>query len=125
MFITFICGYDRFEHENTVYYNPGSLARTSREERKPKAAIFTIDRFLNSWDINIDEFFPICEEHPFPDEKPEEVKVSDEMDSSDYIESFEKFKSESKDIFERLEKVGLEHNIDKEILEYIKSKQGK
>lgn len=117
------CGYGRFEHEGTVYYNPGSLARTSREDRKPKCAVIELTPFMNRWDVTIEEYFPFCQDHPFPEEK-EEVEKPEEMDSSDYIESFEKFKSESKDIFERLEKVGNEHGIDREILEYIKSKQG-
>lgn len=114
-------GFEKTESEGTVFYNPGSLARTSRESRKPKAAVVTLEPFMNTWNVSIEEFFPKSEEFPFP-EQEEEITVSDEQDSEEYIAAFEKFKAESSNIFERLEKVGKEHGIDPEVLEYIKSK---
>ena len=112
------CGYPQTRVNNTVFYNPGSLARTSREERLPKCCIVE----LSDGDVAIQEFLPECEQFPFP-EKEEEIKVDEKkQDSEEYIEAFEKFKSETKDIFERLEKVGNEFGVDKKILEYIKSK---
>lgn len=115
-------GFEQTEIENTVYYNPGSLARTSREKRKPKAAVIEMTPFMNEWSINIKEFFPKCEEFPFPEAETADITVSDQQDSEEYIEAFEKFKAESTDIIERLEQVGKHHNIDSEVLEYIKSK---
>lgn len=118
------CGFDYTRINDTVFYNPGSLARTERTERKPKCAIITLQPWMTDWMIDIEEFFPHCEDYPFPKEETSEVKVSDQQDSEEYIEAFEKFKSETKDIIERLEKVGEHHKIDKEVLEYIKSKRG-
>ena len=117
------CGFDRVDADGTVYYNPGSLARTSREERKPKCALIEMSPFMGGWDVQIEEFFPECDEYPFP-EQQEEIKVEVKpQDSEEYIEAFEKFKSETKDIYERLEKAGGELGIDKEVLEYIKSRK--
>lgn len=115
-------GFEQTEIEGTIYYNPGSLARTCREDRKPKAAVIEILPLLNEWNINIQEFFPKCEAFPFPEIETPEITVSNQQDSEKYIEAFEKFKVESSDIIERLEQVGKHHNIDEEILEYIKSK---
>lgn len=118
-------GIEKVEIQGTTYYNPGSLMRTSREKRKPKVAVIEIEPFLSEWQINIKEFFPECEDFPFPEEEVagSDIAVNKEQDSDKYIESFAKFKVESKDIFDILEKVGEEHNIDKEVLTYIKSKR--
>ena len=116
-------GFTQTELNGTIFYNPGSLARTEKTERKPKAAVIELLPWLTDWTVSIREFFPKCEEFPFPKEDTPEIKVSEEQDSEEYIEAFEKFKSETKDIIERLEKVGELHKIDKEVLEYIKSKK--
>lgn len=116
------CGYDQIESKGTLFYNPGSLARTSRENRKPKSCVVTVSPIMNDWNVEIEDFYPECEDFPFPEIK-EEIVVSKEQDSSEYIEAFEKFKFESKDIFERLDKVGKEHGIPDEILKYIASKK--
>ncbi len=115
-------GCEHTESKGTNFYNPASLARTSREERKPKACVVTISPFMDDWLTNIQDFYPECEEYPFP-EKEEKIEVSKEQNSGTYVEAFEKFRSESKDIFERLDKVGREHNIEKEVLSYIQSKR--
>ena len=108
----------------TTYYNPGALARTEKTDRKPKAAVITLEPLLGNWEIHIDEFFPTCEESPFPEEGEEVAEVDREIDSDEYLKSFEKFRSESKDIYERLEKVGKEKNIEKGVIDYITSKRG-
>lgn len=115
-------GFEATQIGNTTFYNPGSLARTEKTDRKPKCVVITLKPFLTEWTVNIEEFFPECEDYPFPEETME-LKVSDQQDSDEYIEAFEKFKSESKDIIEHLEKVGTHHKIDREVLEYIKSKR--
>lgn len=118
------CGYETTTIGQTTFYNPGALARTEKSERKPKCATITIQPLMTEWTIDIQEFYPKCENYPFPKEETPDIKVSNKQDSEVYIEAFEKFKSETKDIIERLEKVGDFHKIDKEILEYIKSKRG-
>ena len=116
-------GFSKTELYGTTFYNPGSLARTEKTDRKPKAAIIELQPWLTEWTVNIEEFFPNCEDFPFPKEETPEITVSKDQDSEEYIEAFEKFKSETKDIIERLEKVGELHKINKEVLEYIKSKK--
>ena len=116
------CGYDQIESKGTLFYNPGSIARTSRERRRPKCCVVKISRLLSSWQTEIEDFYLDCEEFPFP-EIEEKIEVSKEQDSKEYIEAFEKFKSESNDIFERLHKVGKEHNVSEDILRYIESKK--
>lgn len=110
------------ESKGTIFYNPGSLARTSRENRKPKACVVTISPLMDDWAISIEDFFPKCEDYPFPAQE-EKIEVSKEQDSERYVEAFEKFKAESKDIYERLEKVGKEHGVDKKVLDYILTKR--
>ena len=117
------CGYGPVTHEGTLYYNPGSLARTERDDRKPKAAVVSMLPFMGGWDTFVEEFFPKCEEYPFPS-REEAPRVSEEIDSGTYVDSFEQFKRESRDIYERLEKVGKAHGVDPAVLNYIKSKKG-
>lgn len=117
------CGFGPVQVGDTTYYNPGSLARTSREDRKPKAAVIELSEFLGTWVPEIREFFPVCEKDPFPVQQQETASVSEDIDSTTYLDSFEKVKAESKDIFERLEKTGLETGVDRKVLEYIKSKK--
>lgn len=106
---------------DTCYLNPGSLARTSREERRPKA--LTVE-FLNNGEYDLDYFYPKCADYPFP-EIEEEIKVVEEPErKEEYVQAFEKFKSESKDIFECLEKAGLELGIEKNVIDYVMSKKG-
>lgn len=117
------CGFDDSKVGRTTFYNPGALARTEKTERKPKCAVISLQQIMTDWITEIEEFYPACEEYPFPKEETPEQKVSDEQNSEEYIEAFEKFKSETKDIIECLEKVGRLHKIDNEVLEYIKSKK--
>ena len=116
------CGFGPIESKGTIFYNPGSLARTSREVRRPKVCAITLSKLMDRWQIEIEDFYPKCDDYPFP-EMEEEIKVSKDQDSKTYIDAFKKFKSESKDIFERLDKVGNAHGIDKNILIYIQSKK--
>lgn len=118
------CGYEATKIGDTVFYNPGSLARTSKEKRKPKVSVIDLIPVLTDWMVDIKEFFPQCNEYPFKEET-EEVKTPEKQDSEEYIEAFEKFKSETKDILECLEKVGKVHNISEEVLTYIKSMRSK
>lgn len=115
-------GFPLTKSHGTTFYNPGSLARTSREIRRPKACSISITPLLDDWSIQVKDFYPQCEENPFPPLE-EKIEVSKDQDSTTYLDAFNKFKSESKDIFERLEKVGIEHKVDKGILDYILSKK--
>lgn len=115
-------GFDMVESMGTVFYNPGALARTSREQRRPRSCVVTMSKVLNGWQTDIENFYPSCEDFPFP-EVEEEIKVSSDQDSMEYVEAFRRFKVESRDIFERLRKVGDEHGIPGEVLAYIESKK--
>ncbi len=114
-------GFPPTERDGTTYYNPGSLARTSRENRRPKAAVIELTPLLDGWNVSIEEFFPQCEEFPFPEQETE-IAAPERQDSEEYIAAFEKFRAESSDIFERLEQVGRLHAVDPEVLEYIRTK---
>ena len=50
------CGFPFQKHENTWFYNPGSLLRKSidQKDRKPKLAIITINPFFDDWDTGGD-----------------------------------------------------------------------
>lgn len=107
----------------TLYYNPGSLARTSQEERRPKAAVIDLRPLLGQWQAEITEFFPECEAYPFPEAAPASPIAAITQDSPKYIEAFASFRAEARDIYDRLAKTGAAHGINPEILAYIASKR--
>lgn len=113
-------GFDSERIDGTLYCNPGSLARTSREDRKPAAYVIAINRFMSEWTVDLDRFEPECEDFPFPEEK-EEAATPEAFNSDTYIEAFERFKVSSKDIFDRLRLVGEEHGIGKDVIDFIMS----
>ncbi len=114
---------------NIQFYNPGSFARDTKTMRLPKVATF-------QWDgtqFQIEEFEPKC-----PDAKDiffwdDEVKTASVIKEEDevkeneasYIEEFRKFHSESKNIYELLEKIGKAKGIEPEVLELIKQHKDK
>lgn len=111
------------------FYNPGSFSRDVKTLRLPKVAAF-------QWDgtqFQLDEFEPKC-----PDAKDiffwdDDVKTSSVIKEEDevkeneasYIAEFQQFHSESKDIYELLEKIGKAKGIRSEVLELIKQHKDK
>lgn len=117
------CGFAPVRLGRTLYYNPGALARTCREERRPRAAVVELRPLLGQWEASIEEFFPECEEYPFPAEDIPAPAAEIQQDSDAYIEAFTAFRAEARDIYERLAKTGKAHGVDPEILAYIDSKR--
>ena len=111
------------------FYNPGSFARDAKTLRLPKVGAL-------QWDgthFTLEEFEPKC-----PDAKDiffwdDEVKTASvikeeeevKKNEASYIEEFQKFHSESKDIYELLEKIGASKGIRKEVLDLIKQHKDK
>ena len=106
------------------FYNPGSFSRDSRTLRLPKVGALQ----WNGTEFVLEEFEPKC-----PDAKDiffwdDEVKTASVIKEEDdvkeneasYIEEFRQFHSESKDIYELLEKIGRAKGIRDEVLELIK-----
>lgn len=111
------------------FYNPGSFSRDARTTRLPKVGCLQ----WNNTEFELEEFEPKC-----PDAKDiffwdDNVKtasvITDEKEVKDneatYIEAFKEFHSESKDIYELLEKIGKAQGIREEILELIKKHKDK
>ena len=106
------------------FYNPGSFSRDARTLRLPKVGALQ----WNGTEFVLEEFEPKC-----PDAKDiffwdDEVKTASVIKDEDevkenaasYIEEFRQFHSESKDIYELLEKIGRAKGIRDEVLELIK-----
>ena len=117
------CGFAPVRQGRTVYYNPGALARTAREERRPRAAVVELRPLLGQWEAAIEEFFPECEDYPFPAEEIPAPAGEIQQDSDAYIDAFNAFRAEARDIYERLEKTGRANGVDPAILAYINSKR--
>ena len=114
---------------NIQFYNPGSFARDAKTLRLPKVGAL-------QWDgtkFTLEEFEPKC-----PDAKDiffwdDEVKTASVIkeeeevkeNEASYIAEFQQFHSESKDIYELLEKIGKAKNIEPEVLELIKRHKDK
>lgn len=110
------------EMHGIQFYNPGALARDARCERTPKVGAFQWDgaKFV------LEEFrpdCPSCEDIFFWDEEEAPSSVSQESveeKSQSFIDAFRQFHSESKDIYDLLEKIGRAKGIREEVLELIK-----
>ena len=111
------------------FYNPGSFARDARTLRLPKVGALQWDgeKFV------LEEFEPKC-----PDAKDiffwdDEVKTASVIreeekvkeNEASYIAEFQQFHSESKDIYELLDKIGRAKGLRKEVLDLIKQHKDK
>lgn len=107
---------------NMQFYNPGALARDCKGMRMPKVGMLQ----WNGSEFELEEFSPRCpkcEDIFFWDEENKTASVSKETveeKSMDFIEAFREFHSESKDIYELLDKIGRAKGISESILELIK-----
>lgn len=104
------------------FYNPGALARDEKGMRMPKVGMFE----WNGSEFELREFepkCPRCEDIFFWDDETKTATVSEEeveKHSTDFIEAFKEFHSESKDIYELLDKIGRAKGISDDVLELIK-----
>lgn len=105
------------------FYNPGALARDCRGMRMPKVGMLQ----WNGNEFTLEEFYPKCPKCEdiffWDDDKPAANFVDKntvEENSKNFIESFTKFHSESKNIYELLEKIGKVKGVSNEILDLIK-----
>lgn len=104
------------------FYNPGALARTEKGMRYPKVGMFQ----WNGSSFDIKEFKPSCPKNEdifFWDEDKKTVMVEEEKieeNKDELIESFQKFHSSSKDIYDLLLKIGEANHINPEVLDLIK-----
>lgn len=109
---------------NIQFYNPGALARTEKGIRMPKCGVLE----WNEDKFELEEFYPKCADNKdiFFWDEVKTAKVEEDIKvNKDFIESFEKFHSESKDAFELLLKIGKERNVNPEVLELIKQYKDK
>lgn len=110
------------------FYNPGALARDSKGTRMPKAGVLQYDDRYNEFLLM--EFHPKCKPcdeiffwnddsqiETAPVTTPEKKPLKNNYD---FIDDFCKFKSESKDIYELLERIGRANGIQDEVLDLIK-----
>ena len=119
-----------FQKCNSIqFYNPGSFARDAKTMRLPKVGAL-------QWDGNefkLEEFEPKCPDAKdiffWEDETKTASVLTEEKDvkknEASYIEAFRQFHSESKDIYELLDKIGKARGIRSEVLELIKKHKDK
>lgn len=105
-------------------YNPGSMMRLSRsdKDRKPKVAFFDVSDFMGQRTLTIQQKIL---KHKSSQQiftiKEQTLQVQKQISGDEsYISSFKQFKSTSKDIFEVLQKIGKQENIETEVLQMIK-----
>lgn len=121
------CGFPFQKHENTWFYNPGSLLRKSidQKDRKPKLAIITINPFFDDWDIGLKEVELNClsGELCFSD-KSENIKVKelsekDNLDITEFAQELCKFETKNIDVFDFLINAGKNKGIKESIIQRI------
>ena len=115
-----------FQKANGIqFYNPGALCRDERTRRIPKVGALK----WNGSEFELEEFCPECPSADdiffWDEDRPATAAViSGEKEihenEQSFVEAFRDFRSEAKDIYELLEKIGRRNNINPEILELIK-----
>lgn len=118
-----------FQKYNDIqFYNPGALSRTEKGMRLPKVGALQ----WNGDKFEIEEFMPDCPNNKdiffWEDDKNKIASVNEEIieeEKNEFIESFQKFHSSSKDIYELLLKIGEANNINPEVLDLIKQNKDK
>lgn len=119
-------GYQMQEYGKTTYYNPGSLTRMSSDMKnfKVKMAIFT----TKDKNFTIEQYFPkilegdlVFKQNIFSGIQ-KIAKLQEQHESTDLIQSlkhFQTLKASSSSIFELLNKIAEQQNIEKDIVDYI------
>lgn len=115
------CGYPLTNTDGTYFYNPGSVCRRSYDERfkRPKYAFIEID----GKEIEITEKEINCSGGPeiFHKDEIDSLRESADYNSDQYVIEMNKLDSESVDIFDLVEKVGINTGVSIKIIKKIKS----
>lgn len=120
-------GFAQHSVGNTLYYNPGSIARISTKDiaRQPKVALIRCEmgKPIEIQEILLSSAKPA--EEVFGESIIEDVReqVHMEMDVSSFTVGFEELEKESTDVFDLLEKIGKKKAIRQPVMDYIMSKR--
>jgi len=102
------------------FYNPGALARTEKGTRMPKVGVLQ----YNGKEFTCEEFYPNCpanEDIFFLEEEIKTASIEQNITNVSFIDSFKEFRSETGNAFDLLLNVGRIQNVNKDILEMIKT----
>lgn len=125
-------GYKLQKYGRTSYYNPGSLTRMSADLKnfKVKMAIINTD----GKNFIIDQYFPhiidgdlVFKENVFSGiEKIAKLQLKEnKTDLIQQLKHFQTLKASSSSIFQLLNKIAVQQNIDKDVINYISKFQKK
>lgn len=119
-------GYQMQKIGRTVYYNPGSLTRMSADAKDMKVKMAVINN--NCKQFSIQQYFPkildgnvIFKQNVFSGVE-KIAKLQQNNESADLIQSlkhFQTLKASSSSIFQLLNKIAVEQNIEKDVVSYI------
>ena len=118
-------GYEPHEVGNTFFCNPGSLARRAINDlnRTPQVAIIDATK----GDVPVVMIHPITCAKPgsevFGEGIAELARKTDEFNGEAFTEEMLDFESESVDVHELIQKVGVKNGIRKEVLDYLAQKR--
>ena len=114
-------GFPQTRIGHTLFYNPGSLARTSREDRKPKCCV------IDTESLAIEDFYPVSNENPFPEREAVKQTVDSKDDTGRLAKEFLGFKGRPRDIVECLENAARESgaSVNGDVMAYIKEMASK
>lgn len=120
-------GYKLYSYGRTSYYNPGSLSRTSKDLKDLKVSMAIIQ--TNKKNFKLSNYYPqvlqgglIFKQNIFSGIQKVVQLQKNQQHDIDSIQSFKKFqqlKYSSSSIFQLLQKLGIQHNTDKQIIKYI------
>jgi len=120
-------GFSQHTVGDTLYYNPGSIARISTKDigRQVKVALIRCEagKPIEIREIPLTSAKPA--EEVFGESIIEEVReqVQMQMDASSFTNGFAELERESTDVFDLLEKIGKKKAIRKPVMDYIMSKR--
>ncbi len=118
------CGFPVHTVNNTIFANPGALARiTTRDiKRSPQVVVVTIKGTPLKLFV---EYVPLTCQKGFDVFDPESIEDSivKQADVPSFIEEIESLQLESMDIFDLVDKLSAQRNIRKEVRDYILSKK--
>ena len=120
-------GYPLYTYGNTSYYNPGSFVRTSRDLKDLKVSMAVVQ--TNGKKFKLTNFYPqilqgdlVFKQNIFSGiEKVTKLQQQENRDinSVQSLKHFQQLKSSSSSIFQLLNKIGNQNNVDKDVLNYI------
>lgn len=126
------CGFQKIKKENTVFYNPGSMIRTSRELVKSQVASVELIPFFNSWEVEIFEKQLTKQPNESCFTKQEEsIQINElaqleaseikQVDKNQFINVLSSIKTKKQDIFTMIEQESINQDVDKKITSFILS----